>query len=365
LTGRSRVPPDYIKSLAEIEVVGAFRKAVRGVEVDLDGQMVKVVLGEKIFDKEEEEKEKEKEKEKEGQPAAVPFRLRINTKSFERAPKADGLDTWQSRLDEEWLKNKEEEPLLVKAALSSAAGFGNAEWAVARQLVYVERPKTHPRDVKELPKKLGGLDVVFEAPAGDSGSGASQAQRMRPWKREMLLAVLMSNTRENVEALRPIRETLAAMGIPIRDWLLEFKEHLYNAEGKETCEPVFFKDYLKEIALSMWRLSTEVFGHNIMTYESLAAQMREPDVNKIRRAVRRLDILTRDDDPNRHCEEWTRRTGGITNALRVGQAGWKWCLEYEAAGLEESEVRCVFFGLESVKGRIDKLAEPMEEERLR
>ena len=42
----TRVVPEYIKSMGDVGPVGAFRRVIRDVEIDLEGQLVKVVLGE-------------------------------------------------------------------------------------------------------------------------------------------------------------------------------------------------------------------------------------------------------------------------------------------------------------------------------
>jgi hypothetical protein len=351
----TRVLPEYVKSFSQIETVGAFRKAVRGVEVDLTGQLVKVVLGKDIWVE---------------KPNPVPIQLIANPDLIRGATggMAAGFEThqqfeksFQSLLKKESKAYGGKNPSLIKAICKKKTAFTQAEWAVARQLVFLERLTPGPIPPWVF-RKLDHQKVVCKPLSCDHKKQNAKNQSASPWAHEMLLAVLMGNTRENTEALLSIRSTLTAMGIPIRRWLLEYDEHLFNELGEETCEPIFFIDYLIEVAQNMWKLSTEVFGHNEFSYETLAGQMRETNADKIARAVRRLDILVREDDPNERMQTWVSHDNQPRQSgLWVGQKSWKWEVK-QYPSTKSAFAKCKFATIDSVKERIRMLSEPTEGE---
>ena len=86
-------------------------------------------------------------------------------------------------------------------------------------------------------------------------------------------------------------EFLSRLGIYINSWLLYHKGHLYNFLGEETYEPIYSKDYLKNVAKSMWKLSTKIFGAANFSYLTLASVVGDTDVEKVKRAVKRISII--------------------------------------------------------------------------
>lgn len=325
----TRVLPEYIKSLSRIEPIGAFRKVVRGVEVDLWGQMVKVVLGKDIWTKD------------------------IKTGYYELVKNTKRIPLDKGLLSPDLLAfhNVPEDlpkPALVRKLFKESTGFQKKEWVVARQLYFVENPKDG------LPNEIPldqNIELLFTPPSEDTkGAKISKNVHVFPWSNEMLLAVLMGNTRENAESIHAIRNVLKSLGLPIQQWLLEYEEHLYNEFGKETCEPIFYKDFLLEVARNMWKLSTEIFGQAEFSYETLAGQMSEPDIEKIRRAVCRIGILTRNDKPDDRTE--SRRLE--EDALWVGQQRWMWNIRYSPEGKE----RRIFASIDEIENRINNISDP-------
>ncbi len=338
----TRVLPEYIKSFDQIETIGAFRKVVRGVEMDLTGQMVKVVLGADIW---------------ELPSKPVPIQFAINGERdlpdyFAETIRNGSINI----LRKDGIKAFQNVPPLIKGICGEKTKFGIAEWGIARQLFFLEKRSETPNGDKII-CHLNGTPVVNNPRPKKAHPKKAPLRDECPWKHEMLLAVLLGNTRENAESVRSIRGILSALGIPIRQWFLEFDEHLFNEFGMETCEPIFCKDYLVEVAQNMWRLSTEVFGQDDFSYETLAGQMSEPDVERIRRAVRRLGILLRDDAPNAHLRTRKPIDSSTYNALWVGQNRWKWQSQYTETG---SEKQCRFCSLEDVTIRVGLLAEPTD-----
>lgn len=188
--------------------------------------------------------------------------------------------------------------------------FSTAEWLIARQRVF-----------------------------------ASKLDEMKGWPEKTLLAMVMGNVRENSEALKIIQDDLMAMGIPVKGWLIDHEEHLYNEYGEETFEPIFNKDFLKRVVDSMWKLSTQVFGTSYFSYESLTADVREVDAKKVKAAVRRIGIITR-------CSEYFSNDGKHPCAIWWGDNNWKWVIE-------KKDGKCVFTVKSEIQERIDRLGAPV------
>lgn len=169
-----------------------------------------------------------------------------------------------------------------------------------------------------------------------------EIDKNKKWPEHIVLATVMANIRANSEALDDIRNDLAAMGIPIRAWLIEYKEHLYNFNGQETYEPVFHKEYLKQVVESMWKLSTHVFGSSFFSYENLAAEVREPNLDRIKLAVRRIGIIANGED----------RT---EDSIWVGNSKWRWNIDQIK---EKNIIKCNYTSMEEVVKKINALADP-------
>lgn len=109
----------------------------------------------------------------------------------------------------------------------------------------------------------------------------------------VILNIIQRDIHGNLQVLNELRPTLNGMGLRLYAWVIEYQDHLYNAEGRETFEPVFDNEYLEKTAHYMWKLSTEIFGQSQFGYQTLASAIREPDIDKVRLAVRRIRIITR------------------------------------------------------------------------
>jgi len=129
--------------------------------------------------------------------------------------------------------------------------------------------------------------------ADETYHSKSEAAKDEHWPTPTLLATLMHDTQQNGSTLQKIREDLSVLGVPLRAWLIEHRERLYNCFGYETYEPVFDQMFLDRIAVGMWDLSLRIFGSGRFSYDELASEVREPAVNIVRRGVRRLAIVTR------------------------------------------------------------------------
>jgi hypothetical protein len=133
------------------------------------------------------------------------------------------------------------------------------------------------------------------------------------------------DTETNQQVLAIIHPVLSAMGILLRAWVVEHHEHLFSICSEksqtwwlETHEPGLSMPYLQRIATTMWELSTRILGEGSFTYMALADAMREPEVERARRAVRRIAVIASRHFPNQLI--WTSRTH------------WRWRTTLEQKG---------------------------------
>ena len=155
---------------------------------------------------------------------------------------------------------------------------------------------------------------VIDPPKQSQEHAYDAGQIGNPWPSPAILAAILSDVKTNAACLETIRSDLASLGIPLRGWLIEHREHIYNVLGFETFEPTLDKKFLHRVADGMWQLSRSIFGCARYTYEELASHVWEPDVAKTKRAVRRIAIAVRD---QRHAPGWPE-------FLCVGDTIWGW-----------------------------------------
>jgi len=338
-----RVLPEYIRPEGEIEVVGAFRRVIRGVEVDHRSRVIRTVLGdfeeegkepaelEYCAKKEGEAAPKEAER---GQGKAQGNDLRVQEA---RADEKAGQVGEQSTGDEKACHEAKRE-LNLKPACTTGELLKALDEADSRQNVPLARPQSivdlarGVRLVETMLKKASGegpfdpIDWLIarrriqvkrkkeQGTAEANAAGESQA-KATTWPRLKILAVIVGDVLANAIALARVRDNLAAMGLPLRAWVLEGHERLFNHWGEETYEPVFSRDYLLRLATSMWDLSTRVFGRSLFTYENLADAICEPDVGRVRTAVHRIARVMW--DVTQEGCDWQ-------GALWAGDTHWRW-----------------------------------------
>ena len=368
-----RVAPAYLKNYAELDPVGAFRRAVSGVYVDSRNRMIRTVLGNSLRltdeDKDElrrmdeqritdelgdnaSENRKARKREILDRESGLYSRETEPDFSKEKARKAEwekldsaGIDYKQGPaiLDvlncllencADWQVEPQQKLPLIPHVIEPPkdeswrkdeywpSGFTGREYLVARALLKVER-KTH------------------------AGQGGKRLPRKGYWAPQHVLAAIMGNVRENAETLEDLKANLAAVGIPILAWVMEYKEHLYNECGQETYEPIFDEDYLLRIAEGMYELSRRTFGVSEFTYSTLAAQIRDPVVERVATAVRRIAIIS---EPLRK-ENCSRKKNG-DGAARFGDSTWSWQVD-----IPKGE-RCSFVTLADIRKAMTGLGRP-------
>jgi hypothetical protein len=230
-------------------------------------------------------------------------------------------------------------PLVAEMLLKKKKEPGNfsaTEWLLARRAVQMDVENKDERN-KRL-KKIG------------KKKNAKKEEKPKPkWHPARLLAIVLGNVLQNARALVSVREDMAAMGIPLCAWLIGGNGRLFNLWGEETFEPIFTHEYLERVATEMWRLSTRVFGQSLFTYQNLGDALRDPDVDRVRRAVRRLAVVTR---PRTYHVEEDRR-----EAIHAGDQHWRWVCG-KAYGAKEARW-CDAVPLPKILERIKSLGSPV------
>lgn len=339
----TRVLPIYLRSDEQIEPVGAFRRIIKGVRAEHEAQMVRTVLG----DPEEE---------------------KPTTPGSERAP----IVSYEHTLN--WKRYGDAVFGKAVGDLLEERKFGRLEIRPGDTLSIIDTETKKPADEALLKEFSSAISAkLISATSGEEDcdlitamnghwdkqdpavrnltlerTAAKQQVHIKKecgtWPAQMLASIVMGNVRENAEALVRERDCLAAMGIPLRAWLVDYREHLYNWRGEETHEPIFHTDYLRAVADGMWRLSTQIFGSSTFTYENLASTIREPNLSRVKTAVRRIGIVTSNERPEGiGRDEWRK------GAIWVGDSCWEWNVDQKAHG------RCHYVSSKQVSRKLEKL----------
>jgi hypothetical protein len=159
--------------------------------------------------------------------------------------------------------------------------------------------------------------------------------------RQLTLSLIFSNVLKCIIDLERIENNLASGGIYIKSWLVEINEHLFNQRLQETFEPILSKEYLTYVTNGMWNLSTQVFGYSSFTYDELASYISETNIEKVRKAVRRISII---DISNKRQK-----------SLSIFSYPEKWSWKKDA-----SKNGCNIMRLNELLDKIEKLGEPRQ-----
>jgi hypothetical protein len=331
----TRTLPLYVAKDGEIDFVGLFRRSIRGVYVDPFARTVRTVLG--------------------SESDNVPAR-RCSV-----APNKKRLDDWAFFLN---VKDSNRERILNKWKQV----FGDPERS---SLSLNELEKLLQRVSKTVPDKQHKLAAQIKKWKHRQSTNLiveftplyeflaldllylNKAPRNKPQQgflmpRKAPLAIVLGNMRENREALVRIQDPLAANGIYLAAWVVESKEHLYNRCGWETHEPIFDGHYLVRVAEGMWKLSGQVFGVSQFSYEDLATHIGEPNIEKVRRAVRRIAIVTEDLFKPKNNQS---KNSPKSAAIRAGNTHWEW-------RVRRMESPCDYVPLKMIEREIKKLEPP-------
>lgn len=276
----SRALPKYIRTDERIEIVGAFRRLVRGVRSDLFGGYVETVLGD--FSS--------------GNHAAMRAEELNCTlpegSQFLKMAEAEGHgEGFQASI----LEN--EGPDFVRSLIES---YGEIDEAIP--LVGALLPN---RPFRRFEKLL--LRQIIKV---DKAEGNQEA-----WPPTTMLAALVGDVFANNTALRTVRNELRAAGLPLHAWLINVNGRLFNSSGEETYEPILTPNYMRDLIDAMWQLGTSVFGTRHFTYKNLADKVYEDQVRKVKVAVRRISILSEN--------AWIEGYGGRA-VVWASEGSWGW-----------------------------------------
>jgi hypothetical protein len=113
----------------------------------------------------------------------------------------------------------------------------------------------------------------------------------KKWPLCVVLPLLFKAVNTSQENTCPSRY-LSRLGIHVKKWFVYYQEHIYDVEGNESFEPIFNVEYLIHISQCMWKLSNQIPFQSKFSFETLASEVLETDIKKLKLAVKRINILT-------------------------------------------------------------------------
>ncbi|MBN1901496.1 hypothetical protein JW926_09270 [Candidatus Sumerlaeota bacterium] len=322
----TRVLPPYLRSDSSLEEIGAFRRLIQGVHFDPKARMIVTALSD-ISRNNDAKKNGNSEKD------AKPFFDALELKAKEDANTQEELEKYvngKKIIDE--IKEKYIGYNKLKENLKHCSKISDVQLLKSAGLEIKDFNK-----IETLISK-GLLNVRYTG-------------KIR-WPVSTLVAMVLGDVRSNDKALSKIRDDLEAMGIPIQKWFVEYKEKLYDESGKETIEPIFTHEYLEDVAKNMWDLSLQIFGSALFTFENLADSLSDPDIDRVRRAVKRISNLSRNASDNKDETK---------EPIWVGSTHWKWNVfpsENAKSGKQNNMNEfnpCKFYSLKYINDIIDKI----------
>jgi hypothetical protein len=360
----TRIMPEYLRGAGEIKVVGAFRRVITGVYIDLKMHIVRTVLNETLPDGTEAEINNYKLNHDMKTDAEwehlcsmlelypAPDNRVLNFEKKDRAMKITlkgekkELIRFFKTIPEKFSEYKAAIGQRTKIPESLEQLFKTIEDCLdtTRIKYYFINGFFNSGNASKRPIYPDLIDILIinDVLRAEIKNEESSSGENRIWPQRILQDVILGNVSANNDALSLIKSDLESLEIPISAWLIDHREHLYNCRGEETFEPVFSKSYLCEVALRMWEISTQVFGVSNFTYENLAAMMREPDTQKVKMAVRRISVIT-SSAPGKNGE----------SSILSGDTSWKWMVD-------NSDKPCICLNIHEVNEILEKAGEPNE-----
>ena len=199
-------------------------------------------------------------------------------------------------------------------------GFDGASKAQAADVLAHTKKQMHTCALPYYLLSRNLFSCTNEADLSPTHSGDHSP--LSPELESLVIPRILGNTRQNGKELEAVAPKLASLGLPLRAWLLERNEHLYNCAGFETYEPIFDKKYLKRVAGAMHDLWCGTVDLQPVSYEYLAAELREPHLQRVKTAVRRIAVIGRyrnsDADVDKDIDLTTRPS------IRYTISGWSW-----------------------------------------
>jgi hypothetical protein len=317
----TRIIPSYLLPDASLGGVGLFRRTIRGVYFDPAAQMIRTVLTSGAM------KETKRQK----------YILKPNMDR--EADWANMRRTAGMRENDVLLPEVQLKIDVIENAIAERLGKILKDKVDQQMDLCPGLHKTNPHVCWLLANGL----IWIEPPQEKSNSGVSLPEEAR-------IAAVLGNIREISETLTDIRHHLISAGIVVSAWVVEKEEHLFNAAGRQTFEPIFTKDYLKRVVDGMWHLCTHVFGASQFSYEELASHLGEPKTSRIHMAARRIETVSRG-----LPYEWAGHTcqNCDLSPISTSSTHWTWRVSFH-----DGICCCVY--PEGIRNMIESLGDPYE-----
>ena len=340
----TRVLPTYLKDFNDFETVGAFRKIITGVSVVSEAHYVKTVIDDYADElekmesfsgikyrinpeyskskKEFEELDQEINKFKDG------IYEKIDQNFLTPATKTD--DNYKGLFKNIVRGMSKVISALCAHRLNDCEQGGLTESPIFKKYV-IDEDQDEIIQISENTDRKNISLIIENCLFGE------KADKSKLWPKELLLTVIMKDVKTNHNDLKFLRRELKSMGLPLQAWLIEYKDQLYNTQGEVTYEPIFTEDYLEKVVDGMWELSSRIFGSSMFSYSDLAAQVRDPDIDKIKLAVRRISILSKDfknfivstdKDPKKYVKLYPRYNN-LSGTIWYSPTHWQWLVQYD------------------------------------
>lgn len=389
----TRVMPHYLKPHSTFEPIGAFRKLINGVYVDIDANMVKTVIGGG-----EEVKSQHKFKE-----IKIEFRknreeykkfIKILKKPCSTAMEEEyfsflNFDKLDETISEKYKKNNLEllKDLSGYVDIQKVTNNNDKKNKIHKKITELSLEETNlfnllrqknifkidelmkVNEIKIIIDYFYRANAIFKSAlmskyAGETANydipllfnqivqvESKDDNKNYPdfdhWPQDVILSIIISDVMQNAFALKDIGRELESAGLPLKAWLIEFNERLYNISWQETFEPIFDKNYLINIAECMWKLSTQIFGTSMFSYRELSAEARDPDIRKVKMAVKRLSIIAAGASEELNQEPENSKKNRPKNPIWYSSANWLWEVE------TTQNSGCKFLSFCELKDRID------------
>jgi hypothetical protein len=295
----TRVLPQYIRSGESLKVIGAFRNVIRGVYVDPSRQMVRTLIGDDFLINNNVIHTKSKTKDPE---YIYKYNEERNNKFLEET-KTMFFNVPKNKLENEMVIQKFDQLFKTKKKVLPDIEIINCQFV---------------KDLGKTPLSISDWLVLKQVLYVELKNGNEE------WSRNKLLAMVLGDVTENNRALKKISESLSENGVFIKAWLIDNKEGLYNCQGCLTFEPIFSRDYLIRVAESMWKLCTTIMNPGFFSYETLASDLRDPNIARVISAVHRICIII-----------------GKGNSIWAGVSNWKWGNPEKKDSESEKSKKCI------------------------
>lgn len=178
------------------------------------------------------------------------------------------------------------------------------------KLVKLKNPKTSDEIFRKFYYYYNYYPKNFTNPLKDKINNTASQK----WPLIVVLPLIIRAIKESeTNSKRSIY--LSRLGIYVENWLISYKEHLFDTDGNETIEPVLDFDFILNVLDSMWELSRNIYKEGWFSYNDLLNKVvRQGDIMLIKLAVQRIEIISRE----------IAKSNGFPSCINYDNR--KWCL---------------------------------------